>query len=210
MFPDRSKASDGTIGDAAHQAETSDHNPRVVPALGPTPVVLAADITHDPAHGVDTYAQAEQLRVSRDLRISYVISNRRITGPNHNWAWDPYSGTDPHTNHMHVSVVANPAADLETDWSIGMTPEQEAWLKAVYTWMRSLAERVQAIEAMQPTAEVTHGDGKQYPEPVPLVEQLVTLAAKVDALDEKLGSLVSGNLPATASLTGTVHIGNGI
>lgn len=117
-WPARSKASDGTIGDAAHQSRDSDHNPRLVSALGGTPVVLAADITHDPAHGCDSYAVAEQIRLSRDIRVSYVISNSRVTGPNHGWRWDPYTGPDPHTGHMHVSVVAAPVADDLADWRI--------------------------------------------------------------------------------------------
>lgn len=118
MAPNRSRASDGTIGDAAHQARTSDHNPRVVLALGEQPVVLALDITHDPAHGCDTHAVAESIRLSRDRRVSYVIANRQVTGPNHGWEWDPYTGTDPHINHMHVSVLAIVLADDTTDWAI--------------------------------------------------------------------------------------------
>jgi hypothetical protein len=123
-WPARNKASDGTIGDAAHQAGTSDHNPRVVSALGTTPVVLALDVTHDPGHGCDTYAVAEQLRLSRDRRISYVISNHRITGPSHGWNWGPYGGTDPHTNHMHVSVAAAAVADYTADWRIKALPTE--------------------------------------------------------------------------------------
>ena len=44
--PTRSKASDGTIGDAAHATRDSDHNPWVKEgALG---IVTAMDITHAP------------------------------------------------------------------------------------------------------------------------------------------------------------------
>ncbi len=43
--PNRDKSSDGTIGDPAHQARNSDHNPN---AYG---VVTAINITNDPAHG---------------------------------------------------------------------------------------------------------------------------------------------------------------
>ena len=73
MAPGRNKASDGTIGDAAHQATSSDHNPRLIRGLGATPVVTAADITHDPARGADMAAVTEELRVSQDSRIKYVI-----------------------------------------------------------------------------------------------------------------------------------------
>ncbi len=103
--PNRSKASDGTVGDAAHASRSSDHNPWVKD--GTTGVVTALDITHDPARGVDAGALAESLLASRDPRIKYIISNRRIAsgaaGPSP-WVWRPYSGTNPHTLHVHVSV----------------------------------------------------------------------------------------------------------
>jgi len=65
QFPIRDRSSDGTIGDARHQAEKSDHNP------DREGVVRALDITHDPAHGVDTYKLAENQRIARDPRIKY-------------------------------------------------------------------------------------------------------------------------------------------
>lgn len=109
-FPHRGKASDGLIGDKAHQAEgkASDHNPWVIDDHG-IGVVRALDITHDPKHGCDTYALADRLRQARDSRVTYIISDRRITGTNHRnadgtWRWDHYDGDDPHTGHMHVSV----------------------------------------------------------------------------------------------------------
>lgn len=101
--PGRSKVSDGWIGDAAHQASTSDHNPWVKhQGVG---IVTALDITHDPKNKVDTWAIAEFMRQQRDPRVKYVISNRRIfsstTSP---WAWRTYTGSNPHSSHMHVSV----------------------------------------------------------------------------------------------------------
>lgn len=119
--PNRSKASDGTIGDAAHAASVSDHNPD---AAG---VVRALDVTHDPKHGLDAGELAEQLRRSRDPRIKYVISERRIfagfQGPQP-WVWRPYTGSDPHTSHVHVSVIAGTAADEQYSWQLtaGNTP----------------------------------------------------------------------------------------
>jgi murein L,D-transpeptidase YcbB/YkuD len=102
--PKRSKASDGTIGDAAHSSRSSDHNPWVKDAgVG---VVTALDITHDPRNGVDCDAIAEALKASRDLRIKYVIWNRRIWTPAKAQAWRSYTGANPHDKHVHISVVA--------------------------------------------------------------------------------------------------------
>lgn len=102
-WPDRSKVSDGTIGDTRHQHEQSDHNPN------PAGVVTAFDLTEDPKGGPDCAVVAEQLRVDKDRRIKYVIWNRRIfssyvSGGIPAWAWRPYTGSDPHTNHLHLSV----------------------------------------------------------------------------------------------------------
>lgn len=115
MSPDRSKISDGTIGDPSHSSRTSDHNP------DPGRVVRALDITHDPARGVDGWALASALIASRDPRIKYIISNRKIAsgaaGPSP-WKWRKYSGNNPHTFHMHLSVVADARADDMTEWRL--------------------------------------------------------------------------------------------
>jgi hypothetical protein len=103
LAPQRSKASDGSIGDAAHQAGTSEHNPEYKP--GPElDEVDARDFTHDPRNGADMDVFAESLRLSRDWRIKYVIWNRRQFSPRTGWKWVAYSGSNPHDKHMHVSV----------------------------------------------------------------------------------------------------------
>lgn len=102
-YPRRNKAWDGTIGDPAHAASKSDHNPDV---LG---FVNAMDVTHDPASGFLAGTLAEKLRVSRDPRIKYVIWNRRIFSSTvQPWVWRPYSGANPHDHHVHISVGGDP------------------------------------------------------------------------------------------------------
>ena len=115
-FPDRSKDSDGTIGDAGHSARTSDHNPDT------DGVVKAMDITHDPDNGVDSYRMAEELRASHDRRIKYIISNRKICSSEVSpWNWRPYKGSNPHDKHVHISV--HPHRDFYDDttpWRLPM------------------------------------------------------------------------------------------
>lgn len=115
----------GAIADDAHNSG-SDHYPHYYSALGSTAVVCARDFPHAPALGLDAHALADRLRLSRDPRIGYIISNRRITGPNHSWRWDPYDEEDPHDTHIHVSTVHTAAADDARDWQIGddMTPAE--------------------------------------------------------------------------------------
>lgn len=105
-WPDRSKASDGSIGDLAHAARKSDHNPN------DAGWVLAGDLTDDKDHGCDADLFAESLRVAQDPRVSYVICNGRIfksygTSP---WKWATYTGTNDHEKHTHVSVLNTAAA----------------------------------------------------------------------------------------------------
>lgn len=115
--PNRSKISDGSIGDPAHSSRESDHNPN------PLGVVCARDFTHDPSHNADMNEWAEALRASRDPRIKYVIWNRRIFSSTESpWIWRPYSGINPHDHHMHVSVEKN--YDLSKKWA---TPQQKEW-----------------------------------------------------------------------------------
>jgi peptidoglycan hydrolase-like protein with peptidoglycan-binding domain len=117
--PARNKGSDGWIGDAAHAASKSDHNPN---SAG---VVQAQDITHDPKGGFDSYKFAEFLRTHKDKRIKYVISNRKIFSGNAGpqpWAWRSYSGKNPHDAHVHVSVADSAALyDDKSEWDIPFT-----------------------------------------------------------------------------------------
>jgi hypothetical protein len=107
--PRRSTASDGGVGDAAHASRASDHNPWY------RNTVTARDFTHDPGGGLDCNWLADTLVRNRDPRIKYIIWNRRI------WqgGWAPYHGANPHTKHLHLSVVASPACEATTEWVLG-------------------------------------------------------------------------------------------
>ena len=99
-MPHRSKASDGVIGDARHQAEHSDHNPN---GAG---VVCAWDCTATPSNPIWQKLADDMVE---DSRTNYVIFNKRIRkhGEAH---WHPYSGADSHTNHIHLSIRQSPVA----------------------------------------------------------------------------------------------------
>ncbi len=106
-WPNRSKVSDGTIGDAAHAATWSDHNPTTAG------VVCAFDITHDPVNGPDGSVLSELFRSHPHPDVKYVIWNRRIfsaypSGSVPPFTWRAYTGADPHTSHVHVSVGVGP------------------------------------------------------------------------------------------------------
>lgn len=99
-WPNRAKGSDGSIGDLAHAARTSDHNVR-------NGYCHALDLTHDPANGFDSYKFADMMLRRQDPRISYIISNGRIgPGPKgvQPGVWRKYTGTNAHAHHVHFSA----------------------------------------------------------------------------------------------------------
>ena len=102
LFPNRSKASDGWIGDTAHAQRKSDHNPD---ADG---TVDAIDITHDPVKGVDIAKLVNVLIAGKDRRVAYIIANGEIISGNAGpqaWVRRRYSGANKHTKHLHISVL---------------------------------------------------------------------------------------------------------
>lgn len=130
--PHRRKDSDGSIGDERHQHEkTSDHNPYII--LNGVGIVRARDFTHAPETGFDSYAFAEMLRINRDNRIRYIISNKKIAsgagGPSP-WVWRPYHGSNAHDHHCHVSVAEDVAHfDDPREWNfagMGAAVEKQA------------------------------------------------------------------------------------
>jgi hypothetical protein len=108
LYPNRSKVSDGGIGNAEHASRSSDHNPWVKDSKGQG-VVTARDFTFDdnPADGIGIDGQklVDCLVANRDPRIKYIIWNRRIvSSKTQPWVWRPYSGANAHKHHVHISV----------------------------------------------------------------------------------------------------------
>lgn len=108
-YPKRDRSSDGSIGDAAHASRNSDHNPWVKDHTG-QPIVTAIDVDRDIALGFTSRDLAEWLRVRRDPRLKYVISKGQMfssypSGARKAWDWGKYTGSNSHSEHMHVSVL---------------------------------------------------------------------------------------------------------
>jgi hypothetical protein len=103
----RSRKSDGTIGDASHQARPngSDHNPNE------SGIVCAIDFTHDPKRfNAHKFAEALRLRCKegKEQRVNYIISKSRIASVKTGFEWTEYEGTNPHDKHIHISVKQEP------------------------------------------------------------------------------------------------------
>lgn len=195
-FPYRSTASDGTIGDVLHTS-TSDHSPHLYATLGSTPVVTAFDGTQDPAHGCDCSVVTEQIRLSRDSRVKYVIWNHRMYSSYKSgsgipaWTWRPYTGSgDPHTNHFHISVLPIASADDTRPWAIGaeedMTPDQAAQLAQLHAMVRAdrwqwQTDRAGFIAAGGVASIWDYGGGMGVNEEAALLEQLAADVAELKA-----------------------------
>jgi peptidoglycan hydrolase-like protein with peptidoglycan-binding domain len=127
-WPNRDRRTDGFIGDAAHcgGGGTSDH------CVNSAGVVRAFDIDAD---GISAGWLAEHLRrlgARGDPRLAnggYVIFNRRIASWSHEWRWRHYTGDNPHTDHIHLSVSKDASGyDKGGGWGVRSTPIPETHL----------------------------------------------------------------------------------
>lgn len=121
VAPGRGHAEDGTIGDAAHQAESSGHNPDDTPGVraerqdaDSKPEVRAADVdsTGSWPAGLSMERCVQAVLhgpVAERDRLIYIIFNRRIWRAATGWRQETYTGSDPHDRHAHFS--GNPDSD---------------------------------------------------------------------------------------------------
>ncbi|MFR9779112.1 peptidoglycan-binding domain-containing protein [Micromonospora sp. MS34] len=93
-WPHRDRTSDGWIGDAAHQARRSDHNPDADDSS-----VNALDVDVD---GIDPLLVVRQAITHPSCQ--YVIYNRVIWSRTRGFTAARYTGPNPHNMHLHVSV----------------------------------------------------------------------------------------------------------
>lgn len=124
IAPRRRHASDGSVGDLAHQQETSDHNPD---ETGKVPIHDADKINE--VHAIDVDADLntpgltmemcvqrilERCRAGKERRLRYIIFNRRTWDYRNAWREETYRGSsDPHTGHAHFSASYD--SDHEAD-----------------------------------------------------------------------------------------------
>lgn len=111
-FPKRDKRSDGWIGDQAHKARRSDHNPDT------HGLVHAIDIDADLGKAGDAELLASQLlELARDGkdhgRLKNIVFRNRVasgTYPEHFWTWREDKSLG-HQGHIHVSFTSKADED---------------------------------------------------------------------------------------------------
>jgi hypothetical protein len=124
IAPNRDRASDGSIGDPAHQNTVSDHNPD---ETGSVPIRDADSINEVHAIDVDVDLRVPGLTMERvvqfllgrcrsgaENRLRYIIYNRRIWQASNGWAQQSYGGANPHTAHAHFSASYDTAREAST------------------------------------------------------------------------------------------------
>ena len=146
LAPGRSRASDGWIGDAAHAAETSDHNPD---ETGAVPIHDADKINEVHAIDVDnagpwpdgvsmeTIVQhlLARCRYGEETRLRYVIYNRRIWSASRGWNTERYTGASAHTEHAHFSASYDNNLEATTaSWHledlVALSADDKTWIEA--------------------------------------------------------------------------------
>lgn len=111
-YPNRDFASDGWIGDAAHAARVSDHNPCwscTAPYRG---IVRAIDVTNDPTIP-EIRERILYSAIGHDA-VWYVISNGKIYSRTHDWKELDYTGANGHYHHVHISLNHDVASYNDT------------------------------------------------------------------------------------------------
>lgn len=133
LAPDRDRTSDGSIGDAAHASEVSDHNPD---ETGSVPIhdadkineVHAVDVDSDlrvPGLTMETVVQfvLGRCRSGAEKRLRYVIYNRRIWEADNGWKQRAYTGASAHTEHAHFSFSYTSSLEASTvSWHLEDIP----------------------------------------------------------------------------------------
>lgn len=171
-WPHRDHRSDGWIGDLLHRLTRSDHNPNgrgVVDAIdidvdGIVPALLVAILIRHPS-------------------VNYVIWNRKIWSRSNGFVAHAYTGHDPHTGHVHCSLMQSVAAENNLrPWGIasivvvpvvlpipGTGPIELAWaqrlagalpvLRPAATARRSVRRAQALINVADGTAHLTEDGG---------------------------------------------------
>jgi hypothetical protein len=144
IAPNRDHASDGSIGDTAHQHEVSDHNPD---ETGSVPIHDADHINEVHAIDVDvdlrepglTMEMVVQFVLSRcrngsEKRLRYIIYNRRIWEADNGWQKRAYTGASAHTEHAHFSASYDTGREASTaswhleDIPVALTAADKQWI----------------------------------------------------------------------------------
>jgi hypothetical protein len=221
IAPGRDRSSDGSIGDAAHQHEVSDHNPD---ETGSVPIHDADRINEVHAIDVDsdlrvpglTMEKVVQFLLARcrsgaEKRLRYIIYNRRIWEASNGWKQRAYTGANAHTEHAHFSASYDTGKEASTaswhleDIPVALTADDKKWIsqqiaaQVARIWQYKVDVDVSAKGVnMQPTGGVLRYGSSEHHE---ILNRLAAVSAQVADLTakvEQLGQPASAPAPPAA------------
>lgn len=195
-WPNRDKTSDGTIGDAAHQSTSSDHNPDSDGSVDAWDMDVELNGVGQP------YKDDLWVVINAALKhesIQYVIYDSRITS--RTWGlgvWRAYDGPSPHDHHVHFNT--RPAYENSTKpW---LPPEEEKPMTAD-EYLKILSDsRVSAkLAALAVTYPIYSGQSllnhyvEEDAQTDSIASKVVSTEAKVDALTKTVADLAARQVP---------------
>ncbi|GAA0471634.1 hypothetical protein Ade02nite_51120 [Paractinoplanes deccanensis] len=201
IAPNRDKSSDGSIGDAAHQATQSDHNDDEV---GNVPIhdadriheVHAIDVDVDlrePGLTMEMVVQflLKRCRSGAEKRLRYIIYNRRIWQQSNGWAQQAYHGSNPHDHHAHFSSSYTTSLEASTaswhleDIPVALTSADKSWIAAE---INKVEERVWNFQLRNPYINVNQPAGT-FLRFAPSRQPMQDLSAQIAALSAQVAEL---------------------
>jgi hypothetical protein len=221
IAPGRDHASDGSIGDTAHQKEVSDHNPD---ETGAVPIHDADHVNEVHAIDVDvdlrvpglTMEKVVQFLLGRcrsgaEKRLRYIIYNRRIWEASSGWKQKTYTGASAHTEHAHFSASYDSAREAATaswhleDIPVALTADDKTWISNQITaqiakiWQYKVDVDVSDTGAnLQPTGSVLRYGSYEHHE---ILARLADVATQL----KELAAAVEGPPAEAAASSGIVR-----
>lgn len=141
-WPSRDKRTDGWIGDTSHQSSGrpenggSDHN------VNKRGIVDAYDIDVD---GID--CPTVVAAATRHTSTNYVIWSRKIWSRSRGFKVAAYTGSNPHTDHIHLSLLQTSAAENNTAaWGLADGVSTLPAVAPAGAWPATLAATMPVVE----------------------------------------------------------------
>jgi hypothetical protein len=219
LSPDRDKRSDGSVGDAAHAGNESDHNPDETGSTHDEDSdsknevhAIDVDASGPWPNGMTMWKACDHIRAEhkagRDNRIQTIIhtdpdGNSKIATNDNGYVWKPYSGSNPHREHAHFSARYD-TGKLENDtrsfglvekWGDDMPTAQEI---AAAVWSHSISSPSMGIENRP--AQDWLKDAEQVSRELKPVHDLLKKMDAEDPTDEQ--AIIDGVLAGLAGAEG--------